>query len=208
MDRRISLGLKVSAAVAALILGSIGLAYATGVDLPGSTNDKAAEVTSAVEKHEGDEADTDEDSNDRQGEGKSVSDAVHEVIEDRDGGGCEFGQAVAEAARANSQGDDAGAEDPCDHASAQADDAGDSEDKDKPAKTHEPKGSRENGSERAEHGDDDDTQLEDESDDSEGQDKDKPENNAGGADESDDARDDNGPQNDDDDEEEDELEDE
>lgn len=149
MDRRIPLGLKVGAAVAALIVGSIGLAYAAGVELPGRSSDEAAESTAAVEKTERDEVETQRRMGSRRGETGSVSDAVREVIEDREEGGCEFGQAVAEAVRANSQGDDAGAEDPCAHDGSGSAAGALGESKDRDAKSHDPKGGRDTGHERS-----------------------------------------------------------
>jgi hypothetical protein len=125
--------IKAAAGATALVLGTVGLAYA-GVDLPGTASEKAFESVLGVElpnqatedhgksadakddkeaKADKDKAAKDEKDAEDNG-GKSVSDDVHAVIDGTDERGCEFGQAVADAARANSQNEDAGSDDPCD----------------------------------------------------------------------------------------------
>lgn len=147
LSRTKAFALRVVAAVVVLMGGSVSLAYA-GVDLPGTAAERAMEKVFGVElpnqEHKGDDdkdskkAKADEVSEyegsakkskkdkDEAG-GKSVSAAVHEVIEGSDERGCEFGQAVAAAARANSQSDNAGAEDPCTNGPS-GDDHGNSDD--------------------------------------------------------------------------------
>jgi hypothetical protein len=99
-------------AAATLVLGGsmVGLAYA-GVDLPGSAAENALEAVLSVElPNQGGDVEVE------QGD-KSVADDVRAVIEstapeDRD---CEFGQAVSDAATANSQGEGTQPTDPCAH---------------------------------------------------------------------------------------------
>ncbi|HYI44437.1 MAG TPA: hypothetical protein VE174_03110 [Actinomycetota bacterium] len=131
VDRTRAFALKTAAGATALVMGTMGLAYA-GVDLPGTASEKAfesvlgvelpnqttedhgksAEAKAEAKAKKADATDVEKDAKDNGG--KSVSDDVHAVIDGSDERGCEFGQAVAAAARANSQNDDAGAEDPCD----------------------------------------------------------------------------------------------
>jgi hypothetical protein len=112
MARTTSFALKLGAAATALFAGTVGLAYA-GVDLPGTAAERAVERTLGVELPN--QATEDHGKPDNEGENgdKSVSDEVRAVKESTDERGCEFGQAVAEAARANSQNEDAGRDKPC-----------------------------------------------------------------------------------------------
>ena len=147
------LGLKLGAAAAVLALGTVGLAYAgNDLELPDQAADQAAESALADHGNSGDHDGGRKAGSSEPADGSSTSEDVHEVIEDRDGGGCEFGQAAAEAARGDNAAEDAGAEDPC----SASDDrkAGSSEPADdhKAARTDVPSGSRDTGEEHAANG--------------------------------------------------------
>jgi len=147
MSRTASIGMKIAAATAALLLSTIGLAYA-GVDLPGTAAEKAVEKVLGVElpnqaadDSASDEAhgksDEDHGKSDEAGDeenGKSVSDDVHDVKDSTEERGCEFGQAVSDAAGANRQGDEDNEKDPCDREDGEE---------------HEPQGSRATGEEHS-----------------------------------------------------------
>lgn len=138
----------------AVLLVTIGLAYA-GVKVPGADlltqSDSGEDSTKKVEAAEDDES-KDQDSHKAEGEGgNAVSDAVHEVIEARDGGGCEFGHAVAAAAHEANQGDQDSEVKSCDHEESNESN-GHQEKNDRAAKDHEKKEKVEhesNGDERA-----------------------------------------------------------
>src|SRR5688500_11247896 len=136
--RTSSWALKLAGATAGAVLLSAGLTWAA-IELPEQASDRAVEATAEADttspdggRKAGSTGPADED------RGKSVAADVHEVIEDRDGGGCEFGQAVAAAARANSQGKGAGADDPCNREG----NGGGRKAASTPADDHEPNGSR------------------------------------------------------------------
>ncbi|MQA98808.1 MAG: hypothetical protein GEU78_00710 [Actinobacteria bacterium] len=118
LDRTRSMALRGAAVVVAASLSMIGLAYA-GVDLPGQAAEAALEKVTGLElpNQAGGEVEV------TQGD-KSVADDVKAVIESTDERGCEFGQAVAEVASQNAQGDTGPEEDPCARAgSAEGDEA-------------------------------------------------------------------------------------
>jgi hypothetical protein len=118
LNRTRSMALRGAAAVVAASLSMIGLAYA-GVDLPGQASETALEKVTGLElpNQTGGEVEVTQGA-------KSVADDVKAVIESTDERGCEFGQAVAEVASQNAQGDTGPEEDPCTKAgSAEGDEA-------------------------------------------------------------------------------------
>jgi hypothetical protein len=134
MQRSSRLIAQTTAGVVVLSMSMIGLAYA-GVDLPGTAAEKALEKVTPLDLpnqggQEGAEATT---------SGKSVADDVKAVIESSTTRGCPFGQAVAEVASQNRQGDGGSDKDPC---------ARGAEDKD----GNDPQGSKATGEERSAKG--------------------------------------------------------
>jgi hypothetical protein len=114
MSKAKSFAAKLAATSVGATVATAGLAYA-GIDLPGTAAEKAFEKVLGVElpAHR-------EPTGERPTEGvpedagKSVADDVHGVIEGTEYRGCEFGQAVADAASANRQNDTKRRErDPC-----------------------------------------------------------------------------------------------
>lgn len=107
-----SKALRVGLGALVLATASVGLAYAAGADLPEKANDNAAEAQ--TEDHgQGGDVSADRKAGSSEPADGSSSEDVHEVIDDRDEGGCEFGQEVAEAARGDEANEDAGADDAC-----------------------------------------------------------------------------------------------
>lgn len=133
MRRGIRLVAQASAAVVVLSGSMIGLAYA-GVDLPGTAAENALEAVTSVElPNQTDEPTSTEN-------GNSVSEdvkGVHETMTER---GCEFGQAVSEAAGQNRRGEGGSGVDPCTRG----------DEKEKPE--NEPQGSKATGEERSAEG--------------------------------------------------------
>ena len=84
---------KVALAAIALVAGTVGLAYA--VDLPDQAADRATENATGTDDGDGPSPERRVGSRGQE----PVNEDVQAVIDDRDEGGCEFGQAVAEAAR-------------------------------------------------------------------------------------------------------------
>ncbi len=110
MDRTVSIALKALAGTVAASMSMVGLAYA-GVDLPGQAAERALEAVTGLElPNQGPESSD-----------SSVADDVKGVIDSSTEEGCEFGQAVADAADSNREDDATTETDPC----AQADEAGD-----------------------------------------------------------------------------------
>ena len=114
MSRAKSFSTKLAATSVAATLATAGLAYA-GIDLPGTAAEKAVEKVLGVElptnRGPTEERPTEGAPEDA---GKSVADDVHGVIEGTEYRGCEFGQAVADAASGNRQNDTERPErDPC-----------------------------------------------------------------------------------------------
>jgi hypothetical protein len=109
MDRTIGFALKAFAGTVAASASMVGLAYA-GVDLPGQAAEKAIEAVSGLElpNQDGDQT----VAKDHEQGGKSVADDVRAVREG-DLKGCEFGQAVSDAADANRQDEPKDEKDPC-----------------------------------------------------------------------------------------------
>ena len=103
LDKNLPRLAKAAAGVMAASMSMIGLAYA-GVDLPGQAAERALEAVSGLELPNQDDAETG---------GRSVADDVKAVVESDAEKGCAFGQAVAEAARQNRQGDGGSDTDPC-----------------------------------------------------------------------------------------------
>jgi hypothetical protein len=127
LDRTKPLMARLALAVATLTGGTAGLAYA-GVDLPGQAAERAFEAVGVELPNQSTEEPAEEGSlatesaknegvGAQQNGGKSVSEAVLELIRNWQGErGCEFGQAVSEVASQNSQGDPQGPgqeKDPC-----------------------------------------------------------------------------------------------
>ena len=209
MDSGIPKSVRAVLAALALVVATVGLAYAAGGVLP----DKASDKATAAQEDKGDVGAERKagSTGPEDGENESSSEDVHEVIDDRDEGGCEFGQAVAEAARGDEANEDAGAEDPCDNESNAGDDddndnaerkaARESEQDDRKAAREAEQDERKAGSTGPSNDDSssDDDELEDDAED-EDSDDDEPkekENNAGGAEQSEEARgDDHGKGND------------
>jgi hypothetical protein len=114
MSRAKSFATKLAATSVAATLATAGLAYA-GIDLPGRAAEKAVErvlgVAIPTHREPTEERPTEGAPEDA---GNSVADDVHGVIEGTEYRGCEFGQAVADAASANRQNDSEGTDrDPC-----------------------------------------------------------------------------------------------
>jgi hypothetical protein len=104
MRRTWVIGTRAAVAVGALALSSLGLAYA-GVDLPGTAAEQAWQ---AVGVHLPNQVELPE---------QSKAGDVRDVIESSEEKGCEFGQAVSEAASADSQ-KQGPSEDPCSNGGA------------------------------------------------------------------------------------------
>ncbi|MGH2807615.1 MAG: hypothetical protein ACRDKT_10105 [Actinomycetota bacterium] len=147
MNRTARIALQTATGAVALSLSMIGLAYA-GVDLPGTATEDTLETMSGLELPNqtelvSDDATTEASGSEQSSEnGKSVAEDVKAVIESSTERGCEFGQAVAEAASQNRQGAGGSDQDPCTH----GDEATTGDDD---ASTHEAKGSRATGEEHS-----------------------------------------------------------
>ncbi|MGH2757492.1 MAG: hypothetical protein ACRDI3_06870 [Actinomycetota bacterium] len=110
-----SKALKVVSGSFAAALMLTGLAYAAGEEL--SVTDPAEETLTTETQAVTTEV---SDSDSLEATGKSVSDAVHAVIDAATERGCEFGQAVAAAASVNRQGLGGSDVDPCSASDATA----------------------------------------------------------------------------------------
>jgi hypothetical protein len=117
MDRTRPALARLALAVATLTGGTAGLAYA-GVDLPGQAAEKAfaavgVELPNQEETTETEAIETEDVTISTHGQ--SVAELVRNVILNRDtfASSCEFGQAVAEAAGSNNQGQGGNDNDPC-----------------------------------------------------------------------------------------------